>query len=150
MITSTVSQEWHGDEVMIQAKKVVGKSAYEIGLVVEGQAKELCPRNFGYLAASITTQSATSGTEPASASEYRGAMRGSDPGQPPNMKIAKPTDDNEVLVGTPVAYGPYKEFGTVRADARPFLRPALDMARGEAMAIVERNGRFEFKKYLKE
>jgi len=137
MIKSTVTREWHGEEVKIQGKRVVGKSAYEIGLVVEGQAKELCPVKTGRLKGSITTASYSKQTMPQS------PATGSDTIQPPR-------DDSEVLVGTAVEYGPYMEFGTVRSDAKAFLRPALDLARGEAMTIVERNGRFEFKKYLKE
>jgi len=137
LIKSAVAQEWHGEEVKIQGKRVVGKSAYEIGLVVEGQAKELCPVKTGRLKGSITTAAYSKQTMPQSPAS------GADTIQPPR-------DDSEVLVGTAVEYGPYMEFGTVRSDAKPFLRPALDMARGGAMAIVERNGRYEFKKYLKE
>lgn len=33
-------------------------------------------------------------------------------------------------VGTDVEYAPYVEFGTQRASAQPFLRPALDSVRG--------------------
>lgn len=137
MIGSTVSQEWHGEEVKVQGKRVAGKSAYEIGLVVEGQAKELCPVKTGRLKGSITTASYSKQTMPQSPAS------GSDTIKPPD-------EDTEVLVGTAVEYGPYIEFGTVRSDAQTFLRPALDLAKGEVMEIVKRNGRFEFKKYLKE
>jgi hypothetical protein len=147
---STISQQWHGEEVKIMGKKVVGKSAYEIGLVIEGQAKELAPKNFGYLAASITTQSMTEGTSPESPGKYKGPSRGADPGMPPNMQIAKPKDEMEVLVGTPVEYGPHMEFGTIKTDAQPFLRPALDLAKGRVVTIVERDAKMYFKQYLLE
>ena len=137
MMTSTVSQQWHGEEVKIRGKKVVGLSAYEIGLVVEGQAKELAPVLTGRLAGSITTQAISKGTAavaPAGASDV----------------IGKPTDDMEVFVGTAVEYGPHIEFGTIRSDAQPFLRPALDLAKGKTVAIVERNAKMHFKEYLLE
>jgi HK97 gp10 family phage protein len=136
LIKSTISQEWHGDEVKIMAKKVSGKSAYEIGLIVEGQATELCPVRTGRLAGSITT-----------AAFHKRTIA-----QPPARwedSIDPPSDDNEVLVGTAVEYGPYVEFGTIKTDARPFLRPALDMAKGKVLTIVQNNSRYEFKEYLK-
>lgn len=132
---STVSQQWHGEEVKIMGKKVVNKSSYEIGLVIEGQAKELCPVDTGRLAGSITTQSFTEGTSPKSPATSSDV-------------IQKPKDEMEVLVGTPVDYGPHIEFGTIRSDAQPFLRPALDLAKGKTVVIVERNAKFYFKEYL--
>jgi HK97 gp10 family phage protein len=128
--------QWHGDEVKIQGKRVINKSAYEIGLVVEGQAKILCAVDTGRLRASITTASADRQSEMESDAKSGDAIR-------------KPSDENEVLVGTAVFYGPYVEFGTIRSSAQPFLRPALDLARGRALTITRENGRYEFKEYLK-
>ena len=54
-----------------------------------------------------------------------------------------------VLVGTPVFYGPYMEFGTVKTDAQPFLRPALALAKGQTGTIIMKNGKLVFKDYLK-
>jgi phage gpG-like protein len=150
MIKTTVTQEWHGKEVKVQGKQVVGHSAYEIGLVVEGQAKLLAPRDTGHLAASITTQSFNEGTELDNPSKYAtkeknklwkvdGTFK----------KIAKPNDDTEALIGTALSYGPYMEFGTVGADAQPFLRPALDLAMGKTLTIIQMAGKFFFKEYLK-
>jgi HK97 gp10 family phage protein len=48
--------KWDGDIVKLQGKKVVGKSLYDIGLVVEGQAKQLAPVDTGRLAGSISTE----------------------------------------------------------------------------------------------
>ena len=137
MMRSTVSQQWHGEEVKIRGKKVVGKSAYEIGLVVEGQAKELCPVDTGRLAGSITTQSSSEGTSPKSPATSSDV-------------IQKPQDAMEVIVGTPVEYGPHIEFGTIHMDAQPFLRPALQLAQGKVVTIVERNAKMHFKQYLLE
>ena len=135
-INVDTSQSWHGREVKIQGKKVVDKSAFEIGLVVEGQAKELAPVRTGRLKASITTQAAGQSSSPG------GEARAGD-------VISPPRDDQEVLVGTAVDYGPYIEFGTVRSNAQPYLRPALDLARGKALTIVEQQGRLYLKEYLK-
>lgn len=132
-----IESQWHGDEIKIQGKRVVNKSAYETGLIIEGQAKLLCPVDTGRLAASITTQSKTEGTSP----RGEGAVS--------TDVIQKPTEDNEVLVGTPVDYAPYVCFGTVRSNAQPFLRPALDLAQGKVLTVVKNNSRYEFKEYLK-
>ena len=131
MATATVEKQWNGSEVKLRGKRVVGKSAFEIGLIVEGQAKTLVPVDTGRLAGSITTASRDT--------------------QSPGIGdlIRPPVADNEVFVGTAVEYGPYVEFGTIRSNAQPFLRPALDLAQGRALTIVMNNGRSEFREYLK-
>ena len=48
--------------------------------------------------------------------------------------------DESVRIGTPVEYGPYVEFGTIKMKAQPFLRPAVldnkkDIARLIASAL---------------
>ena len=136
-ITTTIEKKWNGNIIKIQGKRVVNKSIFEIGLVVEGQAKTLCPIKTGRLAGSITTQASDGqGTAPRA------------PAGPGDM-IQKPNVPNEVYVGTAVEYGPYQEFGTVRNNAQPFLRPALDLAKGKALTIVKENGRYEFREYMK-
>jgi hypothetical protein len=158
---TTIEKHWNGDIIKIKGKKVVNKSAYEIGLIVEGQAKLLCPRRYGYLAASYTTQTYNYGTEPESPSKYRGTSNFSDEvksdklnwsqyadKKPARMKIIPPNDPNEVLVGTPVEYGPYVEFGTVKMVAQPHLRPAFDLAKGKVLTIVKINAKYEFADYL--
>jgi len=136
MMTATVSSQWKGNEVKIAGKRVIGKSIYEIGLVVEGQARELAPKDTGRLKGSITTASSDKQTNPRYPSGSMDAIR-------------RPYNPNEVFVGTAVEYGPYMEFGTVRTDARPFLRPSLDLAKGKTLTIMEKNGRMEFKEYMK-
>lgn len=136
-MTVTVTRGWNGTDVKLKGKRVVNKSAYEIGLVVEGQAKALCAVKTGRLAGSITTQADVIGTQ-------------QEPPATGNDVIARPIDDSDVFVGTAVEYAAYVEFGTVRSTAQPFLRPALDLARGKALTIVDNNGRFEFREYLQE
>lgn len=132
----TVESQWHGQAVKIQGKRVVNKSAFEIGLIVEGQAKLLSPVLTGRLAGSYTTQALGRGSEiesPATLAD----------------RITPPSGDMEVLVGTAVGYGPYVEFGTVRQDAQPALRPALDLAKGQMLTVIYRNGRYEFAEYIR-
>lgn len=126
----STSLKWDGDKVKILGEKVVDGSAFKTGLVVEGNAKLLAPVDTGRLAGSISTQS-----------KDKGSKTGVD-------TISKPTAEGVVYVGTPVAYGPYMEFGTSKAEAQPFLRPALRMAKGEAVTITKRESKTVFGDYL--
>ena len=135
-MTTTVSQQWNGQDVKVRGRLAASKSAFEIGLIVQAQAKALTPVLSGRLRGSITTQADTGeGTNvdaPATSSD----------------QITAPSQQGEVLVGTAVDYGPYVEFGTRGSNAQPFLRPALDLARGRALTIVEQEGRMAFAEYL--
>ena len=148
--TKVSLENWKGQDVKIKGKKVVNKSAFETGLVVEGQAKLLCAVNYGYLAASITTQSYTKGTELENPNKYAKEVPPPDHQVSSFKKIEKPNDDNEVLVGTAVDYAPHIEYGTVRMNAQPFLRPSLDLAKGKSVAIITVNGKQEFKEYFEQ
>ena len=148
--TEVIESAWHGKEMKVAGQKVTGRSAYELGLTVESQAKLLCPVNWGYLAASITTQAYDKGTDP---TNPKSSM--SPKGNPPDlsnwdMTIQAPSDPNEVLIGTPVEYGPHVEYGTIKMEAQPFLRPALDLAKGKTLEIVKKNAKFYFQPYLYE
>ncbi len=150
MVKTTVNKVWNGKQVKIQGRKVVGRTCYEAGLVIEGDAKLLCPVDYGYLRASITTQSSTQGTEIEVVSSppvrskitFLGGRR-----RQYFNKIDKPTNDMETDVGTPVYYAPYVEFLD-----QPFLRPALDLAKGKEVTIYEKMKRgkefHEFSDYL--
>lgn len=72
------------------------RSLVVLGLTVQNRARELCPVDTGRLRASITS----SGLQ----RDSRGAY---------------------VEIGTNVEYAGHVEFGTVRAAAQPYLRPAL-------------------------
>ena len=128
--------KWDGLQVKIQAEKVLNVSMFELGLIVEGQAKDLAPVDTGRLAASITTQAQGKGTKPSGQGAKAGDI------------IQKPNSQNQVLVGTPVEYAPFMEFGTIFTDAQPFLRPALDLAKGKKLTVVEKNGKKYLKNYL--
>ena len=42
------------------------------------------------------------------------------------------------FIGTDVDYAPYVEFGTSRMGAQPYLRPAFDNGKAEAIKVMER------------
>lgn len=139
-VKTTVSKQWRGKEVKAAAKKVTGKTLWEVGLVIEGQAKLLCPVKTGRLAASITTAMHDRQDYPSGS----GVVIHTDMiDKPPPWRW------NECWVGTPVFYGPYMEFGTIRTEAQPFLRPSLALARGDTLTILEKNGRLHFKEFLR-
>jgi HK97 gp10 family phage protein len=131
-----VSQEWNGKDVKLRGRKVVNKGAFETGLIVEGQARELAAKQTGRLQGSITTQAKTEGRQARKPAEKSDV-------------IGKPTQDNVVYVGTAVEYAPYVEFGTKHSNAQPFLRPALDLAKGKTLDILEKEGKKYFGNYLR-
>jgi HK97 gp10 family phage protein len=135
---SSVKVRWDGARVKQLADLATKGAIYQIGLVIEGQAKELTPVDQGRLKASITTVSADG---------KRTLPTG--PGANPGDLISAPSQSNQVYVGTPVEYGPYQEYGTRRNEAQPFLRPALELAKGEALTIVFENGRAQFAEYIR-
>ena len=69
-----------------------------LGLMVQSEARKLCPVDTGRLRASIQ------------------AVEGEDARGP------------YVDVGTNVEYGPHVEYGTVHSPAQPYMRPALLLA----------------------
>jgi hypothetical protein len=148
MIRINTKVKWKGDIIKVQGKKVVGKSTYATGLIVEGQAKELAARRYGYMAASINTQSKEAGTELESPSKYAKETPPIEHDVSTFRKITKPDDDMDTLVGTAVDYSWYQEMGTIKMDAAPFLRPALEMAKGSVLEIVKINGKKHFLGYL--
>ena len=127
-----VQVKFYGDTVTKIAERLANKSSYEIGLFVEGQAKDLAPVDTGRLRGSIQTSSYT-------------GQKTSTQGE---RDIAPPTEPGETYVGTPVEYAPYMEYGTVRTPAQAYLRPALDIAKGRAPEILEVEGKKEFAEYL--
>ena len=143
-----IDTKWQGEEIKIRGKKVIGKTTFETGLVVEGQAKLLCAIRYGYLAASINTQSKDEGTDLTNPSDYSKETPPDGHNVESFRLITKPDDDKEVLVGTAVDYGPHIEFGTYKMDAQPFLRPSLDLAKGRVLKIGLKNAKYYFKNYL--
>ena len=145
----TIQSQWHGKEISIMGKKVTGKTSFELGLIVEGKAKELSSVHFGYLAASYNTQAFDKGTELESPGKYASETPPAGHDIKTFRKIKAPDDPNQVLVGSAVDYAPHQEFGTIKMNANPALRPALDLAKGKKLTILEKNGKMVFKEYLK-
>lgn len=138
MMKVEVVSEWNGEDVKFKGRNMTNKSIFEIGLAVQTQAKALCPVKRGRLRGSYTTQSRTQGTDVQAVPESKASD-----------KIRPPGADIEVLVGTGVEYGPYVEFGTVRSNAQPHLRPALDAVTGKVAPITQKNAKRELGDYLK-
>ena len=143
-----IKKKWDGPIVKTLGKNVLNKSIYEVGLIIEGQAKELAARKYGYLAASINTQFQGGGDELEDPSKYAKETPPPEHDVKSFRKIQAPSQEEVVFVGTAVDYGPYKEFGTVKMDAQPFLRPAADLAQGKILEIVEANAKKHFLGYL--
>lgn len=133
---TTIEKVWNGKEVKVLGHKAINQSIFAVGLIVEGQAKLLSPVDTGQLAGSITTQSREKGTDVESP-----AIEAD--------KIDKPREDLEVWVGTSVLHGIWMEFGTKYTNAQPYLRPALALAEGKALPIVERESKIVFGDYIK-
>lgn len=144
-----LKKKWDGPIVKTLGKNVLNKSIYEVGLIVEGNAKELAARKYGYMAASINTQFQGGGDELEDPSKYAKEVPPANHDVSTFRKISAPTQDDVVLVGTAVSYAPYIEWGTVRSDSQPFLRPALDLAKGFVITIVKENGKYYFADYLR-
>jgi HK97 gp10 family phage protein len=128
---------WNGDDVKRRAESLASKSSYEIGLEVQGLAKNLSPVDTGRLRGSIMVAS----------SDGRKTLPES-VGSEAAKQIASPDEKGETFVGTAVEYGPYVEYGTRNSSAQPFLRPALDIAKGRVPEIVQRGAKQEFGEYL--
>jgi HK97 gp10 family phage protein len=153
---------WNGDDVKRRAASLIGKSTWTVGMAVMSDAKLLCPVDYGYLAASIMVASKEKTTEldAVTAKPGKFTKRETKAFSHSSVLLAPPTfrkikqpgameANSQVFVGTAVEYGPYIEFGTIRSDAQPFLRPALDMARGKVPQIVQVGAKLEFAGYLK-
>ena len=140
--------KWNGDIVKVKGHSAMQKSIYEIGYIVEGQAKELAARRYGYLAASINVQFNGGGDELENPSDYAKETPPKNHNVNSFRKITAPSEDNVVLVGTAVDYGPHVEFGTVKMSAQPFLRPAVDLAQGKTLTIVKLNTKYYLGDYM--
>lgn len=99
---------WNDEAVIKQVSNKVEAAIMKCVLIVEADAKRMCPVDTGRLRASITHQV---------------------------IKIAK--DVYQGRVGTNVHYGPDVELGTHKQSAQPYLRPALEKNRAKIEAILK-------------
>lgn len=84
-------------------ESAVAKQLAKMCVQIDRRAKQLCPVDTGRLRSSISWAIV-----------------------PDGRSIAG-------VVGTDVEYAPYVEFGTVKMDAQPFLRPAFYAVTGRGM-----------------
>jgi hypothetical protein len=147
---AVIEVKWFGDEIKKRSEKLKTKSIYQIGLVVMGDAKQLSAVDYGYLAASIQTASSERKTKLESPSAYAENKPPAGHNVGSFKDITGPSDQDQAYVGTAVDYAPDVEYGTINMYAQPFLRPALDMAKGDVPKIVQQNGKNEFGEYLKQ
>jgi hypothetical protein len=139
---------WKGDIVKVKGHSCMTKSIYEIGLIVEAQAKELAARRYGYLAASINTQSLSMDHGFENPSSYAKETPPSYHKVDTFRKIQKPSNDETVLVGSAVDYAPHVEFGTIKMAAQAFLRPSVDLAQGKTLTVVKLNAKYYLGEYM--
>ena len=152
------SVKWNGNKVQIQAKKATEKSVFALGKVILEKARELAPKLYGPLAASINMQSSTGSIDIGDEAEFGIEEPPSNRRQYRYSNLKKPTAKNTVVIGTNIPYAMDVEFGTgahtisvrrakVLSDtydifgrtvqhpgqaAEPYMRPAFDdgMSRG--------------------
>jgi len=130
--------KWDGPQVKVRGRKIVNKSPFESGLIIQTQTIALCPRDKSRLAGSYVTRSVGKiNTDIYFANAQPGDI------------IPTTQKPNEAVVGTNVKYGPYVEFGTKRQKAQPHVRPAFDLSQGKVLTLWNVNGRIEFGNYLR-
>jgi hypothetical protein len=144
MIKIETKMTWRGNEVKSICSEMTNASVEQLAISAVSNAVLLAPRDSGHLAASINYQMYDRGSELGNPSNY-----GKGGGKTPYgfIKLDKPRI-LEALVGTLVFYGPHMEYGTVKTNAQAFMRPAMDMLKGNALNIIKINGKNYFAEYL--
>lgn len=92
---SSFSMNSHKHEVQEELKRRVENALTRCAGEMEKHAKRNCPVDTGRLRNSVSTE------------------------------VTSDDDENNVYVGTNVEYAPHVELGTKRAEAQPFLKPAV-------------------------
>ena len=124
---------WTGRDHTQAFDRLIEKALVTIGGLIEGDAALRAPRKTGRLAGSITyaTKSEQSAVEAPATNRD---------------KIGKPSKEHEVWVGTNVEYAEYMEYGTKFTGKQPYLRPAMDRNRKNAIKILRDALRQEYGK----
>ena len=104
--------EWHGNEVERAVRSAAVKAITKAALIVERDAKILCPVDTGRLRTSITHD--------VNEGEISARV-----GIPPRH------DDHSMM------YGVYVEMGTSKMRAQPYLRPALEKNKGTIERLLK-------------
>ena len=121
-------------EVSEDIKAALLRGLETCGLVAEGYAKKLTPVDTGLLRNSITY--AISGEEAAidTYEDNEGKNKGFYSGTAPEESSDK---TKSVYIGTNVEYASMVEIGTLKADAQPFLKPAVNDHQSKYRKIIE-------------
>ena len=138
--------EWNGDEVKAISDIIIKDAPYESAINMQGLAVDFCIVDKGGLRNSITARDDT-------------RIKTEGQTDPQNL-IKKPNEKGTALMGTNMPYASWIEFGrrndsrygevTVKKGAQPFIRPALDLGKGEVLRIFTFKSRKEFEKYFRE
>jgi hypothetical protein len=114
----TTSVNWKG------IKPDIENALWAAALVVEGQAKELCPIKTGRLKGSLTAMTSKQQTN----------MQ--NPAEPPD-KMTGIAEENTAYVGTNVKYAMFVEDGTSRQKPQSYLLRGAEVAKEAAMTAFE-------------
>ena len=98
----------------------LGGGITNLAVNITAQAKDLCPvadYMGGNLKGSIQWKT----------------DKGQSGGNTSSTALTEHPPKDGAVVGTPVEYGVYQEFGTRKMNAQPFLRPAMDLVSGEPL-----------------
>lgn len=99
--------KWYGDRFAKEIEQKCFQAMEKACLLVEGDAKRMCPVDTGRLRASLSHEVEKSG----------GEIVG--------------------RVGTNVEYGVYVEYGTSKISGKPYLRPALEKNKGKIKQLFK-------------
>ena len=121
-------------EISEKIEEAVLRGLVTCGLTAEKYAKKLTPVDTGLLRNSITY--AISGEEAAidTYEDNEGKNKGFYSGTAPEESSDK---KKSVYIGTNVEYASMVEIGTLRADAQPFLKPAVNDHQSKYRKIIE-------------
>lgn len=100
--------KWYGDKLIKEVGLKCFQNMEKACLLVEGDAKRICPVDTGRARASITHEVEKSGNE----------VRG--------------------IVGSNVEYFIFFEYGTSKMSAKPTLRPALEKNKGKIKQLFKK------------
>ena len=98
--------KWHGDKLIKEVGLKCFQTMEKACLLVERDAKRMCPVDTGRLRASLSHE------------------------------IERSKDGTVGRVGTNVEYGVYVEYGTRKMSAKPYLRPALENNKGKIKRLL--------------
>lgn len=134
--------KWNGDKIKMNASRASEESIFALGVYAEERAKQYAAKWYGYLAASINTQSKSRGTNVEEPQRYARYERPNKYTVKGFENITKPRSDRTVFVGTNVVYAMAIEFGGSYRNGgvrppKPYLRPALQDAQNHALEILK-------------